>query len=862
MNKLRDWHKYLTSLGSGLTMKVAAEFILLSLILVVIGVLMQGKMNDLLNSMMEQSIARKTADFSMIAEERFNRELTELAQGAKFITENPDRMDSALSTVDLRRGGVTCGLISRESGRIMGAGVRQHEFQLLRDAFAGRQIVDYSAGRGLIFAVPVFSSENKKNVRYVLYRLYEDKLLTEMFGLSEYDSDSHVLIRQRGGDIIIPYEGFDEGGRDFFADKTVQQDLARLGRNLQTRKAAAVYSEGDMGKYFLFGADLPQTNCSMVGYVPWEAAAGGISRIYSLVLMVVSLLLLLFAVASIYLFLMQSRAAESEALREAKEIADKANQAKSDFLASMSHEIRTPMNTVLGMNEMILRESREPNILKYADNIAGAGRSLLSLINDILDFSKIESGRMELVETNYKLDDLLNETINIIAPRAREKGLEFRVQVDAMLPNELYGDEVRIRQILINLLSNAVKYTPKGSVSLSVAGETTGETDLALNVAVTDTGIGIKEEDRKRLFLDFERLDQVKNRSVEGTGLGLAITRHLLSMMDGGIGVEGVYGQGSTFRVRIPQKVISFDSVIGEFPRRQKEDQTAPESPGYRVSFRAPEARILAVDDNDMNLLVVQNLLKETEIHITTCLSGEECLEKMAGTHFDIILLDQMMPDMDGIETLKASRTLPGNQCRTTPVIALTANTISGAREMFLSEGFSDYLSKPIVPEKLEQLIRYHLPPGLVQPLLPAGEKAAEASEPDPAKGSAPRTDGYIDRDLGLRYNGGMEDMYNTVLSMFASSKDGKMEKIQKAFETEEWRSYTIQVHALKSTSMTIGCQALSEGAKALELAGKKLQAPDSTGAEKEQSLVYIKEHHEQVMALYDKVAKEADSAA
>ena len=862
MNEVRGWKKQIMSSDYGLTTRVAAEFFLLALVLVVIGVLMQGKMNALLNSLTEQSIARQTADFSLIAEERFNRELTELTQAAKFMEKNPDRLESALSTVDARREGIVCGLISKEYGRVMGAEINQHDFRLLRDAFAGRRIVDYSEGRGLIFAVPVFSPENEKNVRYVLYRLYTEKLLPEKFGLAEYGSDSRILLRERGGSVIVPYADFGESGQDFFRDATIKRDFATLRQKLQTRKAAAVYSEGPMGKYFLFGADLPQTNCSMVGYVPWEATAGGISRIYDLVLMVVSLLLALFAVASIYLFLMQSRAAESEALREAKEIADKANRAKSDFLASMSHEIRTPINTVLGMNEMILRESHEPDIRGYSRNIAGAGHALLSLINDILDFSKIESGRMELVETNYKLDTLLSETLDIITPRAAEKGLEFRTEVRSTLPNALYGDEVRIRQILINLLSNAVKYTPKGSITFSVSGESAGEDDLILKIAVADTGIGIKEEDKDRLFRGFERLDMVKNRSVEGTGLGLAITMNLLSMMDGEIHVDSVYGEGSTFRVEIPQKVANPDSVIGEFPLRKAAGEPAAESGVYRVAFRAPDARILVVDDNDTNLLVVKNLLKATEINVTTCLSGEECLQMIAEAHYDIVLLDHMMPGMDGIETLKASWALPGNKCRETPFIALTANAVSGAREMFLGEGFSDYMSKPIAPEKLEQLIRHYLPQNLVQPISTEPETAARNAAPPPAEESAPRKDGgYIDRSLGLRYNGGMEDMYDAVLSLFASSQAEKREKIQKAFDAEEWRSYTVQVHGLKSTSLTIGCQELSEAAKALELAGKKVQSPEATGAEKEESLAYIKEHHEEVMALYEKVAKEANPA-
>ncbi|HCB92715.1 MAG TPA: hypothetical protein DEP57_02720 [Selenomonas sp.] len=848
--------------------KVMAEILILAIVLILIGFSMQEKVEKLLSTSVEQSVARQTADFSVLAEERFQRELAELRYAAHQIGKHEGTLAAAFESLEATgRNGVSCGILNKKVGAVIGGPLSEKEFPRLVRAFSGSAIVDYCPGRGLLFAVPILRGDN---VRYVIYRLYNEDVLYDYFGLEEYDADSKILIRERNGTVIVPYRGFSEKDKEFFRDATIQADFDRISEKLRTSRSAAVYSDGPKGRYFLFGADLPQTNCSMIGYVPWDAVAGNVSRIYELVLTVVTLLLLLFALASAYLFMVQSRMAENESMRRAKEIADKANKAKSEFLANMSHEIRTPINAVLGMNEMILRESKESFTLDYAKKIAGAGHALLSLINDILDFSKIESGRMELVETTYQLDSLLMDTVDIIEPRAEEKGLEFNVKADPNLPNDLYGDAIRIRQIIINILSNAVKYTQKGSISFVVSGTRKAaassnniedENTLLLEIAISDTGIGIKEEDKKLLFQDFKRLDTTRNRNIEGTGLGLAITVNLLHLMDGEISVDSIYGKGSTFKIQIPQKIVDAESALGDFTQRLANGNLEQET--YHVSFRAPDAHILVVDDNEVNLLVAKNLLKATEIQVETCISGNECLQKMKETHFDLILLDQMMPELDGIETLKASKLMPDNKCQNTPVIALTANAVSGAREMFLAEGFSDYLAKPINSVKLEQIIQKYLPDELVT----AGdvpesseEKNAPANEPEPIQSSG--DEGLINWEMGMTYNGGFEDMYREILSIFAATGSEKTEKMQKAFSEGDWKNYTIFVHALKSTSLTIGCQKLSDDAKALEMAGKKFQSAESTQSEKEDSLSYIQEHHEEVMALYKKVTDEAETLA
>ena len=418
----------------------------------------------------------------------------------------------------------------------------------------------------------------------------------------------------------------------------------------------------------------------------------------------------------------QQQSYEAELLRVEKTAADAANAAKSNFLADMSHEIRTPINAVLGMNEMILRETTDPNIKTYAGNVESAGKNLLSIINDILDFSKIEAGKMEITDAPYKLSSVLNDVTNMITFRARSKDLSFDVHVDESIPDELYGDEVRVRQIVTNILTNAVKYTKEGGVTLDVKAKPRPdlmrrEEDAAdpnalkgfidLIVSVTDTGIGIKEEDKEKLFQKFGRVDLQRTNTIEGTGLGLAITGNLLSLMHGDVKVDSTYGKGSTFTIRVPQGIISTDA-IGDY--HKKLEKSMQDRKAYHESFRAPDAHILVVDDTVMNLVVLKGLLKKTQAVLDTAPGGEEALKLAAEKAYDLILLDQRMPGLDGTETLQRLRDDTDGPNANTPVICLTADAVQGARERYLQEGFTDYLSKPVEGPVLEGALAQYLP--------------------------------------------------------------------------------------------------------------------------------------------------------
>ena len=413
------------------------------------------------------------------------------------------------------------------------------------------------------------------------------------------------------------------------------------------------------------------------------------------------------------LLLFQNHLYEEEkklTIEQKKEI-EELNQAENHFFSSMSHEIRTPINTIIGLNEMILRGANSEEVAENARNIQGASKMLLTLINDILDLSKIKSGKMEIVNVSYETGELFSEIVNMIWIKAREKGLEFKLQVDPSMPSMLCGDEVRIKQVLINLLNNAVKYTKEGSVTLAVRCERVGLNRVRVWYSVEDTGQGVKKENIPYIFDAFRRVDEKKNRHIEGTGLGLSIVKQLVELMGGEISVNSVYMNGSTFLVTLEQDIMS-EKELGTFTLTSR--VKVHEGEQYRQSFEAPNAHVLVVDDNEMNLMVVSKLLSDTKIQIDTASSGAECLKLTQYQHYDCILMDHLMPEMDGIECLHALHSQPGGLCQDVPVIALTANAGSDNQLLYRKEGFSGYLAKPISGALLEAAVLSILPKELV----------------------------------------------------------------------------------------------------------------------------------------------------
>ena len=505
----------------------------------------------------------------------------------------------------------------------------------------------------------------------------------------------------------------------------------------------------------------------------------------------------------------QKREYEAKLLMLEKKAADTANKAKSDFLADMSHEIRTPINAVLGMNEMILRESKDDQILEYSSNIKSAGNTLLSIINNILDFSKIEDGKMTLVPVEFDVAELINNLVNTISERARLKGLEFIVEVDETIPSKLCGDDVRISQIVMNLLTNAVKYTESGSVTLRVMNNGTAGGDAKLRFEVADTGIGIKDEDLSKLYESFKRIEEKRNRHIEGTGLGISIVCKLLAMMDSKLDVESKYAIGSTFGFDLRLRIVD-QEPLGRYDGRKK----TVSGRGEEVHLHAPDARVLVTDDNAMNLKVAENFMKIFGIKPVTCSSGKETIELMKKNKFDIVFLDHMMPQMDGIETLKVLK--DEDLLNGATVIALTANAVVGAEGQYLSAGFDGYLSKPITIQELEKTLRKYLPQGSVE------DRAQDAEEEKPASVSLDKVRSLgLNVDAGLMYTCSDEDFYLELLTDYARSADDKCSELSSYLEMGDLKNYEILVHSLKSASKTVGADELSDRAKALEEASR-----------------------------------------
>lgn len=495
----------------------------------------------------------------------------------------------------------------------------------------------------------------------------------------------------------------------------------------------------------------------------------------------------------------------------------KANAAKSEFLANMSHELRTPINAILGYNEMLLRETRESQTAGYASNVRLAGRNLLSLVSTILDFTDIEKEKLRLIENAYYTRDVLQDALTFAEYGTESKGLELRLQIDENLPQELVGDVTRIKQILDNLISNAVKYTNEGYVEIGIDWKTLDAEYGRVVCAVKDSGIGMKPEDVQKISESFIRFDKEYTGNIQGIGLGLTIVTRLLHAMNSRLEVESIPGEGSCFSFGLVQKVADATPIGKMGAAEQFNLLEYPEE-----LWEAPRARALLVDDNPMNMDVLTGMLRDTKLQMDTAVNGVEALEKMRHNQYHIILMDHMMPIMDGVEALHRMR--EEGLCTGVPIVVLTANAVGDARERYLQEGFDDYLSKPIVYGQLLTKLRQLLPKELLQ---------AEKKENDSLWSC-------LDKDTGLQYCCGSEEFYREMLGSYLNNS--RLEQIGQCYEAENWEEYRIAVHALKSTSLSIGAVTLSEAAKELEFAAKENRIDE------------IKNKHAGTMEQYEKL--------
>ena len=537
------------------------------------------------------------------------------------------------------------------------------------------------------------------------------------------------------------------------------------------------------------------------------------------------------------------------------------SEAKTNFLASMSHEIRTPINAILGMNEMILRENNDNNIDEYSRNIKNSGKMLLMLVNDVLDFTKIEAGKLEINESDFLMSDMLADVISLIRERAEEKELELGTEITGEVPNVVESDEFRIKQILVNLMNNAVKYTEKGTVTLKVGGNRTDE-GYELLLAVVDTGKGIRKEDQEHLFEAFSRADLKSNANIEGTGLGLAIVKSIVDSMNGEIGVISEYGEGSEFWVKLPMKCKGVELLGSDFMERRREKQVVAESAG----FTAPDAKILAVDDNQSNLTIVRLFLKQNGIVPDLCSSGLRAVKLCKEKKYDLILLDHMMPAPDGIETLHLIREDEASLNKDTKAIVLTANAVAGSRQMYLKEGFDDYLTKPLDSKVLEETVRTMLPEEKVlegtgktdelqakpqhktqaETLTESAEKTEDAKGNNEDSEVRSHIEG-LDYDTALAYCAGNEDFLREIIGDVVKECRARSERMRKSVEENDIRAYKIDAHTIKSSMATIGMSEFSEKAKQHEYAAK------------DNNIDFIKENAETFIGEYEDICRKLE---
>ena len=798
----------------GITARAIFEFIMAAIVLCGIGYFAHCHINNLLNESMAESVSRNVGTISHSVEHEFEQEIHEMHLGASMLEKGQVSVESLINVSNaFERGTDNTGILYKDGSPVEGSpkNLPEHEFNELAAVFEGEDVIIYHKGSGLIFAVPV----ELNNEICIFYQQYSDKDIPKLFGIVSYDGEGRVTLGYKTGEWTEISLG--EANGKFYDDLYVTPGFfeayskAIYNETLENGRVVKPFDFNGQS-YWIFGSYVYDKDFAIFGMVKREAVSAGVDYIHTVMLGCIGLIMLILIMFGRY----SIKNVENKELRQEKLMALQASQTKSEFLSNMSHEIRTPINAILGMDEMILRESKEPNTLEYAENLRHAGNSLLGIINDILDFSKIEAGKMEIIPVEYQLSSLLNDLVNMIHTRADKKGLRFIAKADPDIPSILFGDEIRIKQVITNILTNAVKYTEKGSVTLTVDYYEKNNDTIIMTVKVQDTGIGIKPEDLSKLFSAFERIEEKRNRTIEGTGLGMNITQQLLHLMNSKLQVDSIYGEGSMFWFDIEQKIVSREP-IGDFEEAFR--NSLKNHKEYHEKFTAPDASILVVDDTVMNLTVVKGLLKQTQIKIDTAESGKECLDLTAKKKYDVIFLDHRMPEMDGMETLREMQLMTPNPNHDTPVISLTANAISGAREQYLAAGFKDYLTKPINSTHLENMLIKYLPKDKV--------KITKVSDDAETEQSAEELNlpEWLAKVSGLNTKEGVEhcgdvDDYLAALKVYANSVTSGADEIEAYYNAEDWKNYTTKVHALKSSSRVIGALELSERAKRLEDAG------------------------------------------
>ncbi|WP_050008276.1 response regulator [Butyrivibrio sp. WCE2006] len=738
-------------------------------------------------------------------------------------TSNIERTKTLINDVFDKEPSVLVGVIDADGKAIIGEDLSISEYQGILYTLCGIANVSYLKTGAILFSYPVLNGDN---VHYAVYAMCSASYIRKYHNLGTFNNIGNVSLITKDNDVVISFNNKEEGDEAFYNSNSVREVFKKLRVGQKSESVNVEKVETVKGELLFYTAEIKDTPFVLAGTIDYETAAGEMDTLVWSIMSAYGLFVYLAMILAIFLIISSVKVRESDELRNAKQVAEKASKAKGLFLANMSHEIRTPINAILGMDEMILRNTRDRKLIQYAYSIKSSANSLLSLVSDILDFSRLEAGKLKLRNEPYHFASLLTDVIVMIKDRADSKGLYFNIAVNKEMPDQLVGDNTRIKQVIINLLTNAVKYTNTGGVNLGVDFIKVNENEIDLSVSVKDTGIGLKQEDLDKIFLAFERFDEKKNSTVEGTGLGMSIVKQILDAMGSNIHINSIYGVGSVFSFVIRQKVADWEP-IGDY---EDTSEKAAELEVYKPGLYAPTARILAVDDMEINLRVVKGLLEQTAIVVDTALSGKEALELIANNKYDVMLIDHRMPEMDGIELLNRIRNNADNPNKDCICIALTANVTEGVRDMYINAGFNDYLEKPVSGTVLEETLHQYIPAEKLEKIEGDEDETSEANKnPGASEGNenAPedklgsiRDKGIFDIETGIDY-AGTEDMYIDTLRFFRDTIEEKADEIESLYYKENIEDYTIKVHALKSSAKLIGANDLSEHAKRLEEAGK-----------------------------------------
>ncbi len=824
------------------------------LVLVMFGFVMLGiggilfrTMNNLVKTYAEEKLASEAKAAADYYYDELYIEMEKLIKIAEILEnddvdsqeENVRKAIEYIKYVYTTEPRIVVGIMSADCEQIYGEELPIKEYRGILESLQGKVWMSYTDTGSLLYTYPII---HKDNVHYVLYGLFSKNFIREFHGTDAITNLGDVMIMTNDGYIVCPYSSNNPEKEKFFNTQSVMDEFESLVQRHNLEIVPIDLKNTTLGRKLFFSAEIKNTSFVIAGMKDYDEALGSMSGLPAIIVSIYLVFVIIVMILAIYLIFASVKIRESIELKAAKEEAEQASNAKSIFLANMSHEIRTPINAILGFDEIILREYNDPTLRQYATSIKSSTTTLLNLVNGILDYSRMEAGKITLAEDPYDVKNMIGELITMIKPRVDSKKLELLYQINPDLPAILIGDVVRMKQLIINILSNAVKYTKEGHVELRIDYDVIDKESISLKVYVEDTGIGMTEESLKKLFNAFERFDEDKNKTIEGTGLGMSIAKQILDKMNSEMVVKSVYGKGSEFSFAAVQKVYDWSS-IGEytyFDAEKNENEVL-----YQPEFVAPGKSILIVDDTEMNLVVVTGLLKSTKLNIYTATSGKQALDMINDKVYDAMLIDQRMPEMDGMELIKHIRENTSNGNHDKPCIVLTANTVRGARESCLEAGFDDYLEKPVDGKTLEKMLQKYLgvespaASGVTEENTSSDQVEAEASEfedsfayDDPIIENDPQDEvnkklqeleekGLINIRDGEMYAGSIE-MFVTTLTFFRDNIEAKADEIEELYFKEDIENYTTKVHALKSSARIIGAAELSEHARQLEMAGNE----------------------------------------